>query len=328
MNVSQKRITPRLAFAFAAVSIMAAAPLPVLAAPAAHEQNVQVPGYYRYAVGDVTVTAIYDGYVNIASSLLKGIEAADAEALFRRMFLTTGKDGVQTAVNAFLVDTSNGLVLIDSGAASCFGPTTGNMLKNIRAAGYAPEDVKTVLLTHMHPDHICGLASEGKAVFPNATVMASRAESDYWLNPETAAAAPEAQHAAFKMAQDAIAPYQTKHAFKTFNNGDTVAPGIDAVPTPGHTPGHTSLLLHSGQDNMLIWGDIVHSHAIQFARPEVAIAFDSDTTKAVESRKMVLEEAAKNHWLIGGAHLPFPGIGHVRKDAQGYAWVPVEYAPL
>lgn len=327
MNIRKKTIAACLALAFAGIATTAL-PLSALAAPSQQQQQTQVPGYYRYAVGDFTVTAVYDGFVNISPTLLKGIEAKDAEALFQRMFQVTGKDGVQTAVNAFLVDNGKDLVLIDSGAASCFGPTTGNMLNNIRAAGYAPEAVKTVLLTHMHPDHICGLVAEGKAVFPNATVMASQGESDFWLSAQAMAAAPEAHRASFKTAQDAIAPYAAKNAFRTFNNGDTILPGIDAVPTPGHTPGHTSLMLHSGQDKMLIWGDIVHSHSVQFARPEVAIEYDSDSQKAVETRKAVFAEAAKGKWLIGGAHLPFPGIGHVRQEDKGYAWVPVEYAPL
>ncbi|WP_340617085.1 MBL fold metallo-hydrolase [Xenorhabdus entomophaga] len=289
----------------------------------------QVPGYYHQMVGDFMVTAIYDGYIYIPSTLLKDIGAKDIQALLARMFLVEGKDGVQTAVNAYLTNTKEGLVLIDTGSSKCFGPTMGNAMDNIRAAGYSPEEVKTVLLTHLHPDHACGIASlDGEMAFPNAVVYVSQEEKDYWLNPETMAAAPEGESAIFKMVQDALAPYIAKNAFRTFKSGDNIIPGIEAISTFGHTPGHTSFKLHSGKNNMLIWGDIVHSYSVQFMHPEVAIEYDINNDKAVEARKTIFKKASKEKWLIGAAHLPFPGIGHIRKDAQRYTWVPIEYSNL
>ncbi|KMJ46969.1 beta-lactamase [Xenorhabdus khoisanae] len=289
----------------------------------------QAPGYYHQMVGDFMVTAIYDGYLYIPSALLKDIETKDIQTLLARMFLVEGKNGVQTAVNAYLANTKEGLVLIDTGSSKCFGPTMGNAIDNIRAAGYSPEEVKTVLLTHLHPDHSCGIASaDGKMAFPNAVVYVSQEEKDYWLNPETMAAAPEGTRATFKMVQDALAPYIAKNAFRTFKSGDNIIPGIEAISTFGHTPGHTSFKLHSGKNNMLIWGDIVHSYSVQFMHPEVAIEYDINNDKAVEARKAIFKKASKEKWLIGAAHLPFPGIGHIGKDAQGYSWVPVEYSNL
>ncbi|WP_340532876.1 MBL fold metallo-hydrolase [Escherichia coli] len=329
MNLHKLFSVSRLAIAMSLSGIVAGVPVFTAMAQPAAQQETQVPGYYRYQVGDAVVTAVYDGYINLSSTLLKGIEAKDIQPLLARMFQEEGKEGVQTAVNAYLVKMNNELILIDSGAAKCFGPTMGNIVDNIRAAGYQPEDVKTVLLTHMHPDHICGLISaDGKAVFSNATVIASEDEKNFWLNPKIAAAASEEHKPFFKMAQDAVAPYLAKNAFRTFKSGDNVIPGISSLPTPGHTPGHTSFMLESAGKQMLIWGDIVHSHSVQFANPDVSIEFDTDNKQAVETRKTTFEKAAKGKWLVAGAHLPFPGIGHVRHDAQGYAWVPVEYAPL
>ncbi|MED9750959.1 MBL fold metallo-hydrolase [Escherichia coli] len=329
MNLNKFLNVSRLAIAMSVSGIIAGVPAFTAMAQPTAQQETQVPGYYRYQVGDATVTAVYDGYINLSSTLLKGIEAKDIQTLLAKMFQEEGKEGVQTAVNAYLVKMNNELVLIDSGAAKCFGPTMGNIVDNIRAAGYKPEDVKTVLLTHMHPDHICGLiTAEGKAVFPNATVVASQDENDFWLNPKVAAAASDEHKPFFKMAQEAVAPYQARGAFRTFKSGDNIIPGIDSLPTPGHTPGHTSFMLKSAGKEMLIWGDIVHSHAVQFADPEVSIEFDTDSKQAVETRKATFEKAAKGKRLVAGAHLPFPGIGHVRHDVQGYAWVPVEYAPL
>jgi glyoxylase-like metal-dependent hydrolase (beta-lactamase superfamily II) len=234
---------------------------------------------------------------------------------------------IQTAVNAFVVRTPSNLVLIDSGSSNCFGPTMGRMVDNLRAAGFKPEDVDTILLTHMHPDHACGITSpDGKAAFPNATVWAAQKDADFWLNAASAPRLPEAQRSFLKMAQDAVAPYAATGRFKTFRDGDAIVPGISVVPSNGHTPGHSSYLVSSGSEKMLVWGDIVHFHAVQLPHPEVTIEVDVEPAAAVASRKRVLAETARQGWLVAAAHHPFPGIGHVRAEGKGYAWVPVEYS--
>ena len=180
----------------------------------------------------------------------------------------------------------------------------------------------------MHFDHVCGLANSGQPVFPNATVYAAEAEKAFWLSDENARAAPEGSRAFFEMAVSAIAPYIDKGAFLTFKDHAEVLPGVQAIPTPDHTPGHTSFLLSSGQEKLLLWGDIVHSHAMQFAHPEVSNDFDSDQVQAVITRKAIFQKAAQERLLIGGDHLPFPGLGHMKAEHQGYSWVPVEYTSL
>ncbi|KRW57528.1 MBL fold metallo-hydrolase [Pseudomonas sp. TTU2014-080ASC] len=297
-----------------------------LAAPAA--QTEQVPGYFRLAIGDATVTALYDGYVELAPSLLKGMEGKEIEKLLARSFQKTDP-GFQTAVNAYLVHTRDNLVLVDAGAAKCFGPTLGNIVQNIEAAGYKPSDVDTILVTHMHPDHLCGVTSaEGKAAFPNASLWAAQADADFWLSEKVAAAAPEAAKGLYQMAKAAVQPYKDAGKYHTFKQGDALVPGLSVVPTPGHTPGHTSFLLQSAEQSLLLWGDIIHSHAVQMQHPEVSMEFDVDSTQAIKTRKELLKKVADNGWWIAGAHLPFPGIGHVRSEQNGYAWVPAEYGPL
>ncbi|CAM3928205.1 MBL fold metallo-hydrolase [Xenorhabdus thuongxuanensis] len=289
----------------------------------------QSPGYYHNAVGDFMVTAVYDGHTDLSPSLLKGLDAKNIQALITDMFQIENKEGIQTAINAYLVNIREGLVLIDAGSSQCFGPSGGNIVNNIRAAGYQPEAVKAILLTHMHPDHACGITSpDGKAIFPNATVYVSEKEKNYWLNPQIATLAPETIRPFITMVQDAVAPYIAEGAFRTFKSGENIFSGIKAISTFGHTPGHTSFLVHSGNDNMLILGDIVHFHAVQLTYPEVSIEFDVDDNKAIEARKSIFEKASYERWLIGGAHFPFPGIGHIRKDKQGYRWIPVEYSSI
>lgn len=318
------------------LSLIAAGALFGTALPAAYAatessktQEQQVPGFYRQQVGAFTVTALYDGYTQISPTLLKGLDANEIQSLIAGKFQAKGDNGVQTAVNGYLIEANNKHILVDTGAAQCFGPTLGNIVNNLRAAGYQPAQVDTVLLTHMHPDHMCGLTTEdGKAVFPNAQVWAAKNESDFWLDNKKSDTYPEGLQSTMKIAQRVAAPYIAKNALHTFNDESEILPGIIAMASPGHTPGHTSYRLHSGDDTLLIWGDIVHSHAVQFPHPEVSVEFDVDGAKAVSSRKALMEQAAEKSWMVAGAHLPFPGIGHVKKEPQGYNWVPVEYAPL
>lgn len=327
-SIHPGKITIRhcLALAFAALLAITAISTTAYAEPA--QLTNQTPGFYRQQVGDMTVTALYDGYLGIAPELLHGIAKEDIQALTARMFEVQLKDGVQTPVNAYLIHTGKQLVLVDTGAAQAFGPTMGNVVDNIKAAGYSPEDIDTVLLTHMHPDHLYGLLSaDGKTVFPKATVWAAKEDQDFWLSKEAAAAAPAEHQAFFKMARDAVAPYEAKKALRSFESGAEVLPGITAVSSFGHTPGHTSFLVKSGDRSILIWGDIVHSRAVQFRHPEVSIEFDTDQQKAIAARKIIFEKAAAEKWLVAGAHLPFPGLGHVRQESEGYEWVPVEYTP-
>jgi len=310
-----------------AMVLAAALPLAASAAPVA-KQTAQVPGFYRMALGDFEVTALYDGYVDLDPGQLKGASAEDIQSLLARMFVESSK-GVQTAVNAYLINTGSQLVLVDTGAAQCFGPTLGVIQANLQAAGYAPAQIDSVLLTHLHPDHACGLRNAGgQAAFPNATVYVPKAEADYWLSAEVAAKAPEAVRGMFKMAQDAVAPYESAQRLKRYGEEGPGIAGVASVASHGHTPGHSGYLFSSGASRLLVWGDIVHSHAVQFARPEVAIEFDVDRDQAIASRQKQFAEAARDKLWVAGAHLPFPGIGHVRAEDKGYAWVPVEYGPL
>ncbi len=319
---------PKFARLLLAASFALAAPFAQLHAAPPAAQTSQVPGYYRMALGEFTVTALYDGYVDLGPGLLKGIAAKDVQSLLARMFLQS-TPGVQTAVNAFLVHTGSNLVLIDAGAAKAFGPTLGVILDNIRAAGYDPAQIDTVLLTHLHADHAAGLVFDGKPAFPNADVRVAKEDAAFWLSEEIAAKAPKEAQPFFQLARAAVAPYQASGRFKPYAAGEALVPGITAVPAYGHTPGHSGYLLQSKGHSMLVWGDIVHSHAVQFQRPNVSLEFDVDQPKAIATRRKLFADAARNKLWVAGAHLPFPGIGHVRADGkQRYAWVPIEFGPI
>ncbi|MEG1855221.1 MAG: MBL fold metallo-hydrolase, partial [Acinetobacter sp.] len=236
---------------------------------------------------------------------------------------------VQTSVNAFLVNTGSSLVLVDSGAASCFGTHLGSVLSNLKASGYQPEQVDTILLTHLHPDHVCGISQNGVANFPNATVYVSNDEANYWLNPKQVDKLPKEKQAGYlgtvEKIKQAIAPYQAKQRFKTYQLGDQVQ-GFKVINTAGHTPGHFSYELKTKDETVVFIGDIVHSHTVQFDKPETAIDYDIDPKKAVQTRLKQFKDYAKNGQTIAAPHLPFPGIGHIYSaDNQRYQWIPIHF---
>jgi glyoxylase-like metal-dependent hydrolase (beta-lactamase superfamily II) len=281
------------------------------------------PGYYRVMLGDFEVTAISDGTFKMpADKLLQGIEPAAIDKALAAQFESLP---VVTSINAFLVNTGSKLVLIDTGAGDFFAPTTGKMLVNLEASGYRPDQVDDILITHMHPDHVGGLLSKAHMTFPNATLWVNSKDAKYWLDPARLAEAPKGKQGMFRDAMAAIKPYKAAGHFKTFSGGKVFMPGIRALPELGHTPGHTGYLVTSKDRTMLVWGDIIHVQAVQFPNPSVTIAYDSNPGEARDTRMKVLKKAVAGKYLIAGAHLAFPGLGHVRKAGHGYTWIPVNY---
>lgn len=290
------------------------------------KQPHQVAGYYRMNIANLEVTALYDGYVRFELDWLKGLSRDTLESLLDDMFIATD-DGIQTAVNGYLINTGSNLVLVDTGAAECFGPTMGSLVDNLEASGYKPDQVDTVMLTHLHPDHSCGLAkADGTAVFPNASIYVPQLEAEFWLDTAMEDI-PEADQAFFNMTRNALSPY-VEDQLQRYQPNDALLPGVESVPAYGHTPGHTAYLFRSGTEQLMVWGDVVHNHAVQFTHPEVVIEADADTDQARASRRQLLSSTSAGGFWVAGAHLPFPGIGHVRAKDDAYSWVPTEFSPV
>jgi glyoxylase-like metal-dependent hydrolase (beta-lactamase superfamily II) len=292
---------------------------------------VQVPGYYHQDVGALRVTALFDGVVTLPRQQLQGIAPARIDALLQGRHVPETPKGLQTAVNAYLVQLGARRVLIDAGTADCFGPGLGQVVANLQAAGVTPAQVDDVLLTHAHPDHLCGvLDAAGGRAFPHATLWIDAGELAYWRSPESVARTPGALRFVVDQTRRALAPYEDAGRLRSFRPGDALPGGIRALASHGHTPGHASFLVDGGSPThqLLVWGDVVHYHAVQFARPEASFEADVDRRQAIASRRDLLERATRQGWWVAGAHLPFPGLGHVRRDGATYAWVPAEYAPL
>jgi glyoxylase-like metal-dependent hydrolase (beta-lactamase superfamily II) len=292
----------------------------------APQQKTQAPGYYRVMVGDIEVTTLNDGTAKLdAGKLLKGAKPEQLQKDLARAFL---KDPYEWSFNGFLVNTGSKLVLVDTGAGSTMGATTGRLVANLKASGYKPEQVDEIYITHMHDDHIGGLTADGKRVFTNAVVRAAQAEGDYWLSQTQMDAAPADQKDSFKTAMAMLNPYVTAGKYKPFIGDMELVPGVHAMATAGHTPGHTAYIVESKGEKLVLWGDVMHVAAVQFLDPSVSIAFDSDGPKAKARRAKVFADAAAHGDMVGGAHLPFPALGHLRKAGAGYEFVPVNYSTL
>jgi glyoxylase-like metal-dependent hydrolase (beta-lactamase superfamily II) len=297
-----------------------------IAEAAAPQQKTQAPGYYRMMLGEIEVTALSDGIFSMDTlKLLSNVTPKQLDAALARSFL---KNPVDASVNGFLVNTGSKLALIDTGAGTLFGPTLGKLLSNLKASGYAPEQVDEIYITHMHGDHVGGLAADGKPVFPNAVVRAAQAEADFWLSKAHMDAAPADRKDGYQGAMNMLNPYVSAGRFKPFSGDTELVPGIRAVATPGHTAGHTIYVIESKGQKLVLWGDLMHVAAVQFPDPAVTILFDTDSAKAAAERKKVFADAAKDGFWVGGAHLSFPGIGHLRTAGAGYAYVPAHYTAL
>src|SRR5438094_7010641 len=172
---------------------------------------------------------------------------------------------LDVADTGFLVNTGKQRILVDAGAGTWYGGKAfGRLATSLRSAGYTPEQVDLVLVTHLHSDHVGGLTTDdGKRVFPKADVYVAKAESDFWLSPEIAAKAPKDAQPFFRSAQAIASPYIKAGKWHTFSGSETIVDGMQVVPLPGHTPGHTGYEFSSKGQKILVWGDIVHAHGRQ-----------------------------------------------------------------
>ena len=290
--------------------------------------KTQAPGFYRMMLGDFEVTALSDGTVKLPmKDLLTNTTPAKIDAALKRAAIAYP---VETSVNAYLINTGSKLVLVDTGAAGLFGPTLGNLLTNLKASGYQPEQIDEIYITHMHPDHVGGLMSGGAVAFPNATLRIDKADTDFWLSEANLNAAPKDSKGFFQGAMASVNPYVAAGKLKTFEGGVELVPGIRSQATHGHTAGHSVFIVESKGEKLMLWGDLMHVAAVQFDNPAVTIKFDSDSKPAAKERAKAYADAAKGGYIVGVSHISFPGLGRVRANAggKGYTWIPVNYSSL
>ena len=278
----------------------------------------QIPGVYHRRIGDIVVTAISDGYLDGSLDVMRNVDLEKAHQLLRDAF----RPARRTSVNAFVIHSGGRLAIVDTGSGDYLLPTAGFVQRSLAGAGVDAKSIDTVLLTHMHPDHSAGLTdmSNGELFFPNAELVMHENEPAHWFDDGAMAKADErSKKLFFQAGREQVAPY--KNRTRLFRQGE-VFPGVTAVPSLGHTPGHTAFLVASGNDQLMIWGDTVHVPEVQTAFPEAGMAFDTDLAAAAASRKRMFDRVASDSILVAGMHLHFPSFSHLVRQGGAYALIP------
>ena len=258
-------------------------------------------------IGDYTVTAFSDGVFETSIDVTVGVDKAMTQKLSGKSLT----DPVFLSVNAFLVEGRGVRALVDAGTGDTMGPELGKLPENLVAAGVPLDSITHILLTHIHPDHSNGLIDGADAAwFPKAEVVVQEDEIKFWNDRDLSLAAHDRQRKNMVNARRSLAPY----ANRTTRIGDgEFLPGIHAMKSPGHTPGHNTWTIEGGRDSLIIWGDTIHMAFMQLQRPEIAFIFDTDPELAVKSRLRLLDRVAADRTRVAGMHLDFPGFGYVRR---------------
>jgi glyoxylase-like metal-dependent hydrolase (beta-lactamase superfamily II) len=317
-----------------ASTALAAAPLggPALAqtatsnpAPTQGSRTRQAPGFYRYRVGDIEVTAINDGSAPRAlEGFIRNAELSAVQQAAREAFMP--QDTIQNSFTTLVLNQGGRVTLIDTGNGDSGAPTTGRWLDNFRAAGFDPSQVNTVVISHFHGDHINGLRrKDGTAVFPNAEVLVPAAEWAFWMDDARMNQAPEAARGGFQGARRVFGPIAKD--VKHYEMDKEVVPGLTSIAAPGHTPGHTAYMLSSGSGRLLILSDTANHPALFVRNPDWSAVFDMDADQARATRHKMLDMAASERAQVAFYHAPFPATGHIAKDGSGFRFVPVQWSP-
>jgi glyoxylase-like metal-dependent hydrolase (beta-lactamase superfamily II) len=289
----------------------------------APQMGKQAQGFYRFKIGSIEVTVVSDGTVGFPAESLWGAPAGDVKALLASEFRPTTPAVLQ--LNTIVLNTGDKLVLVDTGSGGKFQNTNGALVGNLAAAGYAPGDVDIVLLTHGHPDHLWGAsdAANTALMFPAAEIVMSEAEFGFWSAEELPGKVPAGMKPMIETTQ-AHLKVVNPHV-RLIKAGAEVVPGVHTVDTAGHTPGHMSVQVASGNEELIVTGDVISHPTVSFRRPEWTLGFDMDPVMGAKTRSAFLDRTATDKTLIASYHLPFPAVGHVIRDGDAYRWVPAEW---
>lgn len=323
LPLSRRQLIAGAAVTAAAAPLASTASFVTPAAAKAEMKEVDRPTHRRFKLGDFTLTTINDGAISVEDpQSIFGTNASkeEFEAQAKASFLPVDK--LQISFTPVIVNTGSELVLFDTGNGDARMPNAGHLIHHtLKAAGYAPEQVDKVVITHYHPDHIGGLMMGGNATFPNATYVAAGNEHDFWSAEERMTGPTER---VAKLVASNITPMKDKFTF--IKDGDEVAPGIRAMAANGHTPGHTVYHIESAGQRILVGGDFANQPYLSIAKPDWHVRFDMDKDAAVATRKKVLDMLAADRIPFTSYQMPFPAVGYIDKRADGsYHYVPVSF---
>ncbi|MEP3845143.1 MAG: MBL fold metallo-hydrolase [Paracoccaceae bacterium] len=276
---------------------------------------------HRFAFGNFEITAILDGAFPMGVSPPFLLEESDEVIARIAQASNLPSDRLENNFVPVVVNTGDTLVLIDTGFGQSRREDGAGMLRpRLIEAGYQPEDIDVVALTHVHPDHIGGLWEDGALAFPNAQLMIGRREFDAWKSGDNI---PQQRAKNREMFLKVVAPLED--SFKFLEDGDPIATGVTAQAAFGHSPGHMMFQIESDGKQALIWADVANHYVFSVEHPDSRVGFDDDKEMAIKTRNRVLAEVADGHMLVIGHHMPFPSIGYVERDGDSYRWVPASY---
>jgi glyoxylase-like metal-dependent hydrolase (beta-lactamase superfamily II) len=287
-------------------------------AAAPQDTEAPTPAAHRLALGARELIVLSDGHLVVPTAMLaKNVGGTELAAYLAS--LGVGPERVHFHINVALIRAGEEHILIDAGSGGTWEPTAGHLADSLQAAGIAPEAIGTVVITHAHPDHIWGLIDEldNSLRFPRAQYLVSAREWEFWTGTEAARlqGPVEGIAAGAKRVFKAIAERTSR-----IRPGREILPGLVALATPGHTPGHISLLATAGADKVLITGDAVQNNHIALAHPHWQPGADMDGAQAAESRRQLLDLAASDRLQVLSYHMPFPGLGRVERQGAAFAW--------
>jgi glyoxylase-like metal-dependent hydrolase (beta-lactamase superfamily II) len=311
----------------------AAASVAALAGPAATQAAMppagkQAPSFYRSKLGDFEITVVSDGArpIPLPPTFVRNVSNAEVLAAAEAAYMPKGS--IVAPFNPIVVNTGPKLVLIDTGYGPGMAPTVGLLPATLAAAGIDPKAIDIVLISHMHGDHILGLKTpDGALAFPNAEIKVPAVDWTYWMSDENMSKAPEGfQKASFGFNRKIFSNLADR--VTRYDWGKEVAPGITAVESSGHTPGHTSFVIASGSGRLFFTGDVVNVPELFLRNPDWQVMFDSEPEKAVVTRRRIFDMASAEKILVAGYHFPFPGLGYIEKAGTGYRLVPAAWSPV
>ncbi len=304
----------------AASAVALAGALPLRANAAAPMLGVMRPSVYRFKLGSFEITNILDGVrVGPGPHPTFGQDQT-AEALHALMRANgLPPTSFDHHFVPTLVNTGKQLVLFDTGNGKGRMATAGTLRDLIVTAGYQPEQIDAVVITHGHPDHIGGLLHDGKPAYPNARIVFGEAEYTFWEKGEVR----EARKGNLDLFKKIAVPFREKATL--LKPDGEVVPGIRAVNAFGHSPGMLAFHVESDGQRLLVWGDVANHYVVSIQQPEWATGFDDVKDAAIASRKRILDMVATDKIPVAGFHMPFPSVGFVEKSGTGFRWVPATY---